>query len=156
MYTGLLHLHSTLRWVVLILLVLMIVRSWMGRSGNRTWNEGDRKSALFLMIACHIQLAIGLYQWFTRWGLPQIQELGMAAAMKNAGIRFFAIEHTVGMIAAIVLATMAYSYSKKSVEDSAKYNRLFLYYALTFILIMVFIPWPFREVGEGRSWFPGM
>ena len=157
MYTGLLHLHSTLRWVVLILLVLMIVRSWMGRSGNRAWNEGDRKSALFLMISCHLQLAIGLYQWFTgMWGLQMIQLNGMADTMKNAVARFFVVEHSIGMIAAIVLATMAYSHSKKSIGDSEKYNRLFLYYTITLLLIVIFIPWPFREVGMGRSWFPGM
>jgi hypothetical protein len=157
MYTGLIHLHSTLRWVILILLVLMIVRSWLGRSGNRNWTEGDRKTALFLMISCHLQLAIGLYQWFIGpWGLTLIQANGMADTMKNAVSRFFAVEHTVGMLAAIVFSTIAYSFSKKNIGDTEKYSKLFLYYALTFLLIMVFIPWPFREVGMGRSWFPGM
>lgn len=157
MYTGLLHLHSALRWVILILLILMIIRSWAGRNGNRSWSEGDRKSALFLMISCHLQLAIGLYQWFTGdWGLALIQANGMADTMKNAVSRFYVIEHTIGMLVAILLSTMAYSLSKKNTEDKVKYGKLFMYYTITFLLIMISIPWPFREVGLNRSWFPGM
>jgi hypothetical protein len=157
MYTGLLHLHSTLRWVALILLILLLIRSWAGRNGNRTWNDGDRKLALFLLISSHLQLAIGLYQWFTGpWGLPDLQANGMAVTMKNSISRFFAVEHSIGMIIAIILVTVAYSFSKKNISDTEKYSKLFLYYAIVLFLIIILVPWPFREVGMNRAWFPGM
>ncbi|MFN0202117.1 MAG: hypothetical protein ACKVTZ_11390 [Bacteroidia bacterium] len=157
MYTGLLHLHSTLRWVILILLVLMIIRAWAGRNGNRTWSEGDRKMGLFLLISSHIQLLIGTYQWISGpWGYAQIQMNGMADTMKNATARFFAVEHFIGMLVMITLVTIAYSYSKKSIDDKVKYNKLFWYYVIALALIMALVPWPFREVGMGRAWFPGM
>lgn len=157
MYTGLLHLHSTLRWVVLILLIIMLIRTWAGRSGNRVWNEGDRKMGLFLLIASHLQLLIGLYQWSVGpWGMAQIQANGMADTMKNAVSRFFAVEHTTGMLIAIILVTMAYSIGKKVMPDQAKYSKLFTFYVIALVLILAFVPWPFREVGLGRSWFPGM
>jgi hypothetical protein len=156
MYEGSLHLHNLLRWVVLILLILMVVRSYAGRGGNRVWSEGDRKTALFLLISSHLQLVIGLYQWMTgAWGLAQIQANGMADTMKNSVSRFYAVEHFAGMLIAIALVTIAYSTSKKAINDDAKYNKLFWYYTIALGLILALVPWAFRE-GIGRAWFPGM
>lgn len=157
MYTGLLHLHSLLRWVILILLVIMVVRSFMGKSGNRTWNEGDRKMVLFLLIGSHVQFLVGMYQWFAgTWGYALIQANGMADTMRNATARFFAVEHFIGMLIMITLVTIANATAKKSINDQVKYNKLFWYYAIALVLVLALVPWPFREVGMGRAWFPGM
>jgi hypothetical protein len=156
MYTGLLHLHNALRWVVLILLIIMVVRSLAGRGGNRVWNEGDRKIALFLLISCHLQLVIGLYQWMSgAWGLALIQANGMADTMKNSVSRFYAVEHFAGMLIAILLVTIAYSTSKRPIGDQEKYSKMFWMYSIALFLILALVPWAFRE-GIGRAWFPGM
>ena len=54
MYTGLLHLHSFLRWVILILALIAIFRSYRGMTAGRPFTEGDKKTGLFLMIAAQI------------------------------------------------------------------------------------------------------
>ena len=157
MYTGSLHLHSLLRWVVLALMLVMLYRSFMGRSSDRTFRNEDRKVALFLLIGAHLQLIIGLYQYIVgNWGIRQLENLSMGEVMKNAMSRFFLVEHTVGMIIGITLITVAYSVSKRALEPQKKWNKLFLFYALAFVIIMASVPWPFRMVGEGRHWFPGM
>ncbi len=157
MYTGLLHLHSTLRWILLVLLVVLLIRSIMGRSGNLPFNAQDRKLSLWLTITAHLQLLIGLYQYFSgAWGIKMLDNMAMGEVMKNKMARFFVIEHFVGMLAAIVLITIASAYTKKSVEDKVKWNRLASLYGIAFLLLMACIPWPFREVGFGRTWFPGM
>jgi hypothetical protein len=157
MYTGLLHLHSTLRWVILILIVIMLIRSFAGRSGNRTWNDGDRKMVLFAMIAGHIQLIVGIYQWAVgNWGLAQIQLNGMADTMKNAAARFYAVEHFVGMLIVIGLLTVANSTTKRPIEDVAKYKKIFMFYAIALVLILALVPWPFRAEGIARGWLAGM
>jgi hypothetical protein len=56
MYTGLLHLHNLLRWVILILLLVAIIKAFMGMNGKKPFTPGDRKVGLFLMIAAHITL----------------------------------------------------------------------------------------------------
>ena len=157
MYTGSLHLHSLLRWVMVGLLIFLTVRSFVGRSDGRAFTAQDRKMVLFLMISAHLQLLIGLYQYFVgAWGIKQFDNLSMGEVMKNATSRFFVVEHLVGMLIAIVLITMANSASKKAVEDKAKWNRLFWLLSIAFVLILVSVPWPFRAVGAGRAWFPGM
>src|ERR1041385_1668914 len=62
MYEFLLSLHSLLRWIILLLLILNLIRHFAAI--NRPFNGTDKKLGLWLMIAAHITLLIGLYQWF--------------------------------------------------------------------------------------------
>lgn len=154
MEKGLLHLHSLLRWVILILLLVALYKSFADR--HKAFTAGHKKTGLFLMIFADIMLLVGLYQWITGpWGLKSIQSNGMGVVMKNAAARFFAVEHLLGMVIAIILIHVGYSYSKKNVADSVKHKRTLLFYGLALLIILISIPWPFRE-NIGRPWFPGM
>ncbi|MBK8310504.1 MAG: hypothetical protein IPL04_05920 [Chitinophagaceae bacterium] len=155
MYQGMLHLHSVLRWVILILLLVAVYRSLVDK--NKSFTAGHRKTGLFLMISADVMLLVGIYQWVTGpIGLKSIQANGMSVVMKDSLLPFFAIEHLIGMIAAIILIHIGYSYSKKDITDTVKHKRALLFYGLALLIILIFIPWPFREVGEGRGWLPGM
>lgn len=142
MLTGLTHMHSLLRWVILILLFYTLIRSFQGKAG---------KEAKFLTITSHIMLLIGLAQWFLgSWGLKLIQNVGIGEVMKNASQRFFAVEHTFTMIIAIALITVG-GVSVRKGKSNAKW-----FYLIALILILMRIPWPFMEAGIARGWFPGM
>lgn len=155
MYNGMLHLHSVLRWVIFILLLVAIYKSYSDRKNEFTISH--RKIGLVLMICADVMLLVGLYQWFTGpWGLKNIQAVGFKEIMSNTYYRFFAIEHTTGMLLAIILIHLAYSYCKKEIAGPQKHKRLLLYYGLALLIILISVPWPFRAVGEGRHWFPGM
>jgi glucan phosphoethanolaminetransferase (alkaline phosphatase superfamily) len=152
---GLLHLHSFLRWIILLLLLVAIYKSVIDRS--KAYTPGHKKTGMFLMICADIMLLLGLYQWFTGpWGLKSIQANGMGGVMKNAVLRFFAVEHFIGMLIAIALIHIGYAYAKKNIPDSVKHKRAILFFGLALLIILISIPWPFRAVGAGRTWFPGM
>ena len=156
MYTGLLHLHNLLRWVILILLVIAIIKSFSGMTGKKPFTKGDKKTGLFLMIAAHIQLLIGLYEWFFgAWGLKLIRNVGMGEAMKEPAYRFWTVEHITGMLIAIILITIGRGASKKNISDRAKHSKTFWFFLIAFILILAVVPWPFREA-IARPLFPGM
>lgn len=156
MYTGLLHLHNLLRWVVLLLLVATIARAIIGMVGKKPFEKTDRILGLILMNTAHIQLLIGLYQWFTgAWGLKNIQNLGMGAVMKDATYRFWAVEHFGGMLLAIILITLGRGIGKRNLSDAEKHKRSMWVYMIALFIILAVIPWPER-VGVGRSLFPGM
>jgi len=155
MYTGLLHLHSFLRWVILLLLLIAVIRHLSGMNSKRLINNGDRKVDLFLMIAAHTTFLIGLYRWIAGdKGLKTIQHFGMGEVMKNSGWRFFAVEHITGMFIAIALITIGRGVVKRS-SDFRVHKKAFWYFLIALIIIIAVIPWPFRE-GIGRPWFPGM
>ena len=45
---------------------------------------------------------------------------------------------------------------KKDVPDAVKHKKAILFYGVALLIILIAIPWPFRNVGAGRVWFPGM
>lgn len=156
MYQGLLHLHNLLRWVIVILLVTNILKALAGMTGNKPFTAGDKRTGLFLMIAAHIQLLIGLYQWITGpWGLKNIQNMGMGAVMSDSVARFWAVEHLAGMLIGIILITIGRGVGKKDIPDRVKHRNTFWFYLIAFAIIFATVPWPFRE-GIARPWFPGM
>ena len=153
MYIGLLHLHNLLRWILLLLLVIAIVRHLSGMMSKRAVNGGDRKIDLFLMISAHTQLVIGLYQWFVGgFGLKSIQNNGFGVVMKNAVLRFWAIEHIFGMLVAIIFITIGRGAVKRS-SDAGIHKKAFWFFLLALIIIMATIPWPGRA-GIGRPLMP--
>ena len=58
MATGLLHLHNFLRWVIIVLLVLSIVKAYTGWQSKKEFAAADKKTWLFTMIAGHITLLL--------------------------------------------------------------------------------------------------
>ncbi len=155
MYQGLLHLHSLLRWVILLLLIIAILRHLSGMNNKRTINAGDQRVDLFLMISAHITLLVGLYQWIVGpLGLKLIQQMGMGEVMKNSSYRFFAVEHLAGMLIAIILITVGRGAVKRAI-DWRTHKKAFWFFLIALLLIIVSIPWPFREA-IARPWFPGM
>jgi len=125
-------------------------------SNNKPFTNGDKKIGLFLMISAHITFLIGVYQWIAgAMGLKMIDAAGMSVVMKDSVARFWAIEHPVGMLIAIILITLGRRQSKAPISDGAKHKRTFWYYLIALIIIIGTVPWPFRE-GIARPLFPGM
>lgn len=156
MYKGILDLHNLLRWVILFLAVVAIIRAYKGATSRKVFSKGDKRLGLFLMISAHTTLLIGLYQWFAGdWGLNAIRNLGMGEVMKNSIYRYWAIEHITGMLIAIILITIGRGVSKKNMSDKTKHKKTFWFYLIALLIILITVPWPFRK-GIGRPLLPGM
>ena len=142
MYTGLVHAHSGLRWIALILLVAAVavaIGKWQGRSG---YTDGNRKLYLFTLIVVHTQLLIGLILYFIS---PKVN----FSLLSEKLYRFYTVEHTAGMLIAIVLITIGYSRSKRAADAVTKQRLISIFYGIGLILILASIPWPFRIAGSG-------
>jgi len=152
LYEIMRHLHSVGRWVVLVLLLVAIFRSLT--AGNRNFTSGDQRVGLLLTIFADIMLLIGIYLFFVSpLGYEAIKTSGMAGVMKNAVSRFFAVEHQVGMLIAIILLHIGKAQGKKSLPQRTKHRRTAIYYIIALLIIIASIPWPIREVGAGRGWY---
>jgi hypothetical protein len=148
MYNILLFLHSVLRWIILILLIVNIIRHFSAI--NQPFTATDKKLGLWLMICAHTTLLIGLYQYFVgAVGYSFIQNSGFANVMKDNAARFWAVEHIFGMIIAIVFITIGKGVAKKSIPDASKHKRTAWLLLIALIIIIACIPWPGRpEIGR--------
>lgn len=143
MITGLLHLHSTLRWVLIALLVVTLVRAFLNRTNSEFGSQA--KLGLFSMIALHSQLLVGI----------ALLANGHWADYADEDIRrFIMMEHTSMMIIAVVLGTLGHSLSKRAEDVASKYRKQFIFFGLSFVIIMAMIPWPcLRNFGSVFNWF---
>jgi len=152
MYTFLLGVHNLLRWIIILFLVLNLIRHFAAI--NRPFVSIDKSLGLWLMFFAHLQLLIGLYQWFAgAYGLHDITNNGMAETMKNTTERFYTVEHTVSMIVAILLITIARGMYRKKLSDAKKHRRCILLYMLALLIILAMMPWPGMDE-IGRSFIP--
>ena len=142
MYQGLLHSHSGLRWIVLILIIINVINAVTVMNGSRVFTAKDKKLSLFALIATHLQAVLGIALYFMS---PKVQF--SENTMSNGLLRFFTMEHTLMMLIAIILVTIGNRMAK---TGNAK--RVFWYYFIALVIILAAIPWPFRtELGAG--WF---
>lgn len=148
----LLRSHSGLRWLVLAAIVGAIVKSALSLATGKAYDPLDNKLSLFALIFSHIQLLIGLVLYMGRGWVSLIMD-DPSTAMKESGIRFWAVEHIFGMIVAIALITVGRIASKKATTDQAKFKKILVYFTIGLIIMLAMIPWPFMQAGAGRGWF---
>jgi hypothetical protein len=153
MYNIILSIHSFLRWIILFLLLVNLIRHFS--SVKKPFGKPDMRLGLWLMIAAHITLLVGIYQWFAgAYGYQNISNNGVNAVMQNPASRFFAVEHTTGMIVAIILITFARGVYRKEISDRKKHRRCITLYLLALVIVLAFIPWPGMDQ-IGRPLFRG-
>lgn len=150
MLTGITHLHSLLRWVALIAILISIVQSFNGMTRRSDFTVKNNRWSLITLIAFHLQLVLGLVLYFGKGWYEQLGEMSVAA------VRFWSLEHLVAMLLAITLVTVGRIRSKRAQEGALKHRRQFWFFLIAFLIVMANVPWPFREAGIARPWFPGM
>ncbi len=94
-------------------------------------------------------LLIAIFQTFLILFFMSSKVQFSGSMMGNSLLRFFTVEHSLLMIIAIILITMGYSRAKKAPKP---FNVIFNFYVIALILILIGIPWPFREA-LGAGWF---
>ncbi len=147
MYNGLIHAHSGLRWIALILILFAIFNAAKSQTSGK-YLKKDKMINLFAMIFLHIQLLIGLGLYF----INEKSKISYADGwMKDAMFRFFGLEHLVGMLIAIIIVTFGRKKAEKLVGTRDKHRKIMVSYSIAFIFILASIPWPFREV-LGGGW----
>lgn len=148
MYTVILAIHNVVRWVVIILGILALVRAYMGFLANLDWTERDRIIGTFFAVSIDIQLLLGLVLYFFLSDITRTIFRDFSAAMSNEGIRYFVLEHTFYMILAVVFAHLGNLLPRRVDDSRMKFARSAIWFTLTFLLIILGMPW-FRPLIPG-------
>ena len=146
MYEALITIHSWLRWVVLVAAALALVRALAGRFGRRPWTAADDNAGRWFVIALDVQVLVGLllYLFFSSYTMAAWRN--MAGAMGDAVVRFWAVEHLVGMIAATAFVHVGRVRVRKASDPARKHFLAAIFFGLALVIMLISIPWPFSTV----------
>lgn len=148
MFPLILAVHNILRWIVLILLVIALVRAFWGWFGKREWTSTDRKVGMFYSVSLDVQLLLGLILYFVLSPITTSAFSDFSAALASSGSRFFVGEHFLMMILAVVFAHVGVAAAKRADESILKYRRTAIWFGLSLIAILLGMPW-FRPLLPG-------
>ena len=145
MYTGINHLHSFLRYVAVFMILWTIVHAFMNR--NNADAKASKWSMLSMMIV-HTQLLLGLVLWFMKF-----MALKGTSDIKLPDNRFFIMEHSSMMIVSIILISIGLIKGKKIADLQKRYNTIFWFFLIGFIIMMLSIPWPIGFMDHNAGWY---
>jgi hypothetical protein len=148
LYSALLATHSWLRWAVLLLGLLAIARALAGHLGGRSWGRSDDRTAMFFTTGLDVQMLLGVILYFA---LSPVTGEGMrdfGAAMGNAAMRFWTVEHPFGMLLGLALAHVGRARIRKTADAVRRHRVALIFFTLSMLVILATIPWPFRAYGR--------
>ena len=146
MYELLLLAHSWLRWVVLLLGIVAFARAAAGRFTRRPWTPADDAAGRWFVISVDLQVLIGLVLYFFFSSFTMSAWRDMAGAMADSVIRFWAVEHTIGMLAATAFAHVGRVRVRKTSDPTRKHFVAAVFFGLALVLMLISIPWPFGSI----------
>jgi hypothetical protein len=149
MYSTVLLIHSWVRWIALVAVIGAAFAAMRNQVAG-SQSTADRWS-LIAMMALDIQMLLGLmlYLALSPFTAEAMKDFG--AAMKNAPLRFWAVEHLTTMMLAVVLAHVGRALARKAKTPAAKRTRVLVCFGLAAVLLIIGTPWP--GTANGRPLF---
>jgi hypothetical protein len=147
LYAIVLFVHSWLRYAVLGLGLLVLGLALGGARRDAAWSERAERAHKGFLSALDFQMLLGLllYFWLSPISAAALADFG--AAMKNAHLRFFGVEHIVTMLFAVAAAHVGRVKSRRK-EGKARYKSVLIAQLLWLALTCAAIPWPGLDIGR--------
>lgn len=151
MYSFLLSSHSLIRWLVLATVLTTLVRSYYAWFSNKPFTKSDDTFRFVTLSVVHIQATLGLVLYFIS---PIIKYFfsNFKEAVHEKEFRFFGMEHSLMMLAAVILISIASISCKKQSTDLKKFKVLAIWFSIAVLIILFSIPWNFGEITANRPW----
>jgi membrane protein DedA with SNARE-associated domain len=141
MYQVFLHIHTTLRWLILLSMVTTLIKYIIGWFGGQPWKKIDNLLGIVFTSLMDLQLLTGLTLYFFLSPITKMAFSDFGAAMKNDNLRFFAVEHLSVMLIAVVLVHIGRAKSKKAKTDIDKFRTATYFFLIALVIIVATIPW---------------
>ena len=125
MYPLILTLHSWMRWIVVIVGVIALVKFLIGWLGKKDWAALDARLASIFPVTIDIQFLLGLLLYFVLSPITTGALRDFGAAMKNSVVRFYTVEHILMMLIALIVAHIGSMMIKKRTDATAKFRSRF-------------------------------
>jgi len=154
MYLLTLALHSLLRWAVIAAGLMAVGRAVGGMRRRRDWTAADTSAGRWFVVALDVQLLLGLALYLALSPMTRIAFADMGAAMANSALRFWAVEHLLGMLVAVALAHVGRVRLRRTAEGSRRHRIAAIFFGLALLAILITIPWPGMPAARPLFRFP--
>ena len=152
MYLSVLTIHSWLRWAALLLGATATLNAFLRRADTAERPRGQRWDWSF-MLALDLQVLFGLLLYF---GLSPYTRLAMTnagRALRDPGLRFWAITHVVMMVVALVAVRAGRGFAMGEPTSRARRNGRYICFGVALLAMVAGVPWPWLGVAFGRPLF---
>ena len=144
MYPTLLLLHSWLRWAAILLGLIATIRAIAGALSKRPWVAMDDRISKLFGRTLDLQMLLGLVLYFFLSPITKAAMSDFGGAMGVSAMRFWAVEHWLGMVIAIALVHVGIARAKRAPDGPGKHRTLAIFFTLAMLAILASIPWPGR------------
>jgi hypothetical protein len=147
LYAAVLVVHSYLRLLVILAGLIAVGRALAGTFGRKRWTPADDRAGFWFVTALDLQVLLGLlmYVFLSPFTHQAFGDFG--AAMKNSALRFWAVEHILGMVIGLVLLHLGRVRTRKT--DSLRRHKVAaIFFGLALAIILASIPWPGSPAGR--------
>lgn len=142
MYSVVLFVHSWWRWIVVILMLIVILRSIRGLISDRNFSRADNAIGGALVGSTHMQLLLGLILYFGLSPLAFSALTSVPGAMAEPVIRYWGVEHLISMIIFVIFVQIGRIAARKTPVARSKFKRLLVWNGLALVVLMGSMPWP--------------
>lgn len=145
-YGLVLSVHSLLRWLVLIAGVAAVGQAGASVATGGAFEKRHKIANLVFLISMDVQLLIGfvLYGFLSPVTLAAFADFG--GAMKDADLRFWAVEHVTGMVIAVITMHVAYFMGKRASSARGKHIWAVVGFGISLLAVLASIPWVSRPL----------
>lgn len=141
LYTFLGNVHAGIRWVLLILLVIAVLKAYSKRRGGSVYPGKDPLFKATWIVAV-LQLCIGAGLYFTLYFFLKnggdYSQLPLTESMTS-----YSLPRVIGILVTTMLVTTGYFRAKRQQELNKGWKTIGLFYLLAIVTLLVSIPWPF-------------
>lgn len=141
MYSYVLAFHNIVRWLVLAAGILAVILSWRGWLGRRQWTAGEARATRAFVGLLDLQLLVGLSLFAVFSPLTRDAFRDFGAAMRDAPVRYFLVEHPLIMLFAVGAAHIGAVRVRRAGSDPERFQRASIWLGLSLAALAGFIPW---------------
>lgn len=141
MYPVVLGAHNLLRWAVIGAGLWAVLLAWRGWVRGAPWTSREAMASRIFVGLLDLQLLVGVLLYAVFSPLTRAAFRDMGAAMRDAPVRYFLVEHVVMMLAAIVAGHVGVALVKRAQADVTKYQRAAIWLGVALAAVIGFVPW---------------
>jgi len=136
MYSYILTPHIIISILLLLVSLFVVIRSFLGFFSKVNFSKiQDINIPIFAVSLLYLELILGMILYAIH-----INELSTLVSQENANsyfsARFWAVEHTILMMFAIIFGHLGLVYAKNLEDDKERFQKNLLYFGLCFLLII--------------------